>query len=128
MPFKAPKGTQDLLPSRSRAWERFVAIARETFSLYGYEPIETPVFEHSDLFTRGCGEDTDVATKEMFSVHSMGAMQHIRANEPLKADQRLALRPEGTVEVLHDIHHIFSKMLIDHETTGLRMPSSEQSI
>ncbi len=103
MGYTKPKGTEDMLPARARAWEHFLTIAWQTFGLYGYEPIETPLFEKSEVFTRGCGETTDVATKEIFSVYSIGALKKLREGEALKADQKLALRPEGTASVVRAI-------------------------
>ena len=103
MGYTKPKGTQDLLPNTARAWEHFLTIAWETFGLYGYEPIETPLFEKSEVFTRGCGETTDVATKEIFSVFSIGALKKLQEGTALKADQKLALRPEGTASVVRAI-------------------------
>ena len=103
MPYQAPKGTQDLLPARARAWRAFTDTARDVFSHYGYEPIETPMFEASELFTRSAGESTDIASKEIFSVRSLGALAKMSAGEPLKADQKLALRPEGTASVVRAI-------------------------
>ena len=58
--------------------------------LAGYAYVETPVFEHTDLFARGVGESTDVVTKEMFTFHD-------------RADRSLTLRPEGTVGVLRAV-------------------------
>lgn len=103
MAYKAPKGTQDLLPSQARAWEAFLTKAWEVFTLYGYEPIETPTFEKQELFLRGCGETCDAATKEIFSVFSVGAVNSLKEGGPLKADQKLALRPEGTASVVRAI-------------------------
>lgn len=103
MAYKAPKGTQDLLPSQARAWNAFTAKAAEVFSLYGYEPIETPAFEKSELFLRGCGETCDAATKEIFSVFSVGAVNSLKEGAALKSDQKLALRPEGTASVVRAI-------------------------
>ena len=103
MAYKAPKGTQDLLPSQARAWDTFTAKAREIFTLYGYEPIETPTFEKSELFLRGCGETCDAATKEIFSVFSVGAVASLKEGAVLKSDQKLALRPEGTASVVRAI-------------------------
>lgn len=103
MAYKAPKGTQDLLPSQARAWEAFLTKAWEVFTLYGYEPIETPTFEKSELFLRGCGETCDAATKEIFSVYSVGAVASLKEGAALKADQKLALRPEGTASVVRAI-------------------------
>ena len=103
MAYKAPKGTQDLLPAQARAWEAFKAKALQVFGLYGYEPVETPIFEKAELFLRGCGETCDAATKEIFSVFSLGAVNCLKADQPLKADQKLALRPEGTASVVRAI-------------------------
>ena len=103
MAYKAPKGTQDLLPSQARAWEEFLARARSVFECYGYEPVETPLFELKELFVRGLGEDTDAASKEIFTVYSMGALQSLKEGKPLKAAQQLALRPEGTASVVRAI-------------------------
>ncbi len=103
MAYKAPKGTQDLLPSQARAWEAFLTKAWGVFTLYGYEPIETPTFEKQELFLRGCGETCDAATKEIFSVYSVGAVNSLKEGAPLKADQKLALRPEGTASVVRAI-------------------------
>lgn len=95
MRYKAPKGTQDLIFDRAGAWLEFVARANEVFSAYGYEPIQTPVFESTELFTRSVGETSDVASKELFSVRSMGAMQAMREGTTLKSDQVLSLAPRG---------------------------------
>ena len=103
MRYKAPKGTQDLIFDRAGAWLEFVARANEVFSAYGYEPIQTPIFESTELFTRSVGETSDVASKELFSVRSMGAMQAMREGATLKGDQVLSLRPEGTAGVVRAI-------------------------
>ena len=103
MPYTKPKGTNDMLPARARAWSRFLQTADMVFSAYGYEPITTPTFEKSEIFTRGCGEDSDVASKEIFSVFSKGALAALDEGRKLKADQKLALRPEGTASVVRAI-------------------------
>ena len=103
MRYKAPKGTQDLIFDRAGAWLEFVARANEVFSAYGYEPIQTPIFESTELFTRSVGETSDVASKELFSVRSLGAMQAMREGATLKGDQVLSLRPEGTAGVVRAI-------------------------
>ena len=83
-----PKGTYDVLPGSEHAAslavrEALLAPAR----LAGYAYAEAPVFEATELFSRGVGESTDVVTKEMFSFTD-------------RADRSLTLRPEGTVGVL----------------------------
>ncbi len=84
----APKGTYDVLPGSEFA---ATAAVREALlapsRLAGYAYAEAPVFEATDLFTRGVGESTDVVTKEMFTFSD-------------RADRSLTLRPEGTVGVL----------------------------
>ena len=65
MNARAPKGTADMLPDVARAWEYLTRVAQELFARYGYEPIYTPLFEHTDVFARGIGEATDIVSKEM---------------------------------------------------------------
>ena len=79
MALRAPEGT-----------------AADIFGRYGYQPIETPLFEQTDLFVRGIGEATDVVSKEMFSAISGENLKRLLAGESIKAKSRLSLRPEGT--------------------------------
>ncbi|MCX2969973.1 MULTISPECIES: histidine--tRNA ligase [Streptomyces] len=85
--FSAPKGTYDLLPPESAD---FLAV-REAISAplrrAGYGYVETPGFEHVELFARGVGASTDIVTKEMYTLTTKGG-------------DELALRPEGTASVL----------------------------
>ena len=85
--FQAPKGTYDLLPPDSAAFlavrEAIAAPVRRA----GYGYVETPGFEHVELFSRGVGESTDIVTKEMYTLTTKGGSE-------------LALRPEGTASVL----------------------------
>jgi histidyl-tRNA synthetase len=99
MPQHAPRGTTDLLPNQAAALEHIRQVAQATFSRFGFALVETPSFEQLDVFVRGIGEATDVVGKEMFLTFSQHAVDKIAAGEPLKADERLALRPEGTAGV-----------------------------
>jgi histidyl-tRNA synthetase len=87
--YRAPKGTSDLLPPDARAWESLLAIAQGLFARYGYEPIYTPIFEHTDVFVRGIGEATDIVGKEMYTFEDKGT-----------PPTSLTLRPEGTAPVV----------------------------
>ena len=87
MDARAPKGTTDLLPDVARAWEYMVRVAQDLFARYGYEPIYSPLFEHTDVFTRGIGEATDIVTKEMYTFDD-------------RAGRSLTLRPEGTASIV----------------------------
>ncbi len=96
MAINAPEGTRDLLPDEAAFWTGFKQLATDTFGLYGYKPIETPVIEQTELFVRGIGEATDVVGKEMFSAVSGGNMAKLMAGEHIRSKSRLSLRPEGT--------------------------------
>lgn len=87
MNARAPKGTADMLPDVARAWEYLTRVAQELFARYGYEPIYTPLFEHTDVFARGIGEATDIVSKEMYTFEDRGG-------------RSITLRPEGTASVV----------------------------
>ena len=103
MAFQAPKGTQDLLGARAKAWLLSTNVAHRVFSLYGYEFAESPTFERYDLFERSAGQTSDIMRKEIFAVRSMGALDAMEQNKELKPDQKLALRPEGTAGIVRCI-------------------------
>ena len=103
MAFQAPRGTEDLIGRRARAWRVFTETAQRIFTLYGYEFAETPAFERHELFARSAGEGTDIMRKEIFAVRSIGAMDALARGERLKADQELALRPEGTAGIVRAV-------------------------
>ena len=65
--IKAVRGTRDLLPDQTPLWNRVEATARGVFARYGFGEIRTPVFEATELFARGVGEETDIVSKEMFT-------------------------------------------------------------
>ena len=84
--FQAPRGTFDVLPEQGRARALVERAAAELFARAGYEPIQTPVFEDTDLFERGVGKSTDIVRKEMFTFEDKG-------------QRSLTLRPEGTAPI-----------------------------
>ena len=65
--LKAVRGTRDLLPPETALWNRVEQTAREVFARYGFGEIRTPIFEATELFARGVGEDTDIVSKEMYT-------------------------------------------------------------
>jgi histidyl-tRNA synthetase len=85
--FQAPRGTFDVLPTDAVVRERIEAAAREALGRAGYERIETPAFEDTELFARGVGESTDVVRKEMFTFADQGG-------------RSITLRPEGTASIV----------------------------
>lgn len=103
MAIKNPTGTFDMLPAEALFWQDFKATAQDIFGRYGYLPIETPIFEQTELFVRGIGEATDVVSKEMFSAISGGNMAKIMAGEKISSKSKFSLRPEGTASVVRAI-------------------------
>ena len=89
--FQAPRGTRDLLPAERTVFLGLESVARDLADRYGYQPIETPLFELSDLFERGVGEETDVVEKELFRV---------QAGRGESERERWALRPEPTAGIV----------------------------
>ena len=61
------KGTKDLLPNDTIVWRWAESKIHEIMISYGYGEIRTPVFENTELFVRGIGNETDIVSKEMFS-------------------------------------------------------------
>ena len=87
MKYKAPRGTQDILPGQVERWQRLEETARRIMERYGYREIRTPDFEEEELFLRTVGEETDIVAKEMYCFTD-------------RKGRRLALRPEGTAPVI----------------------------
>ena len=103
MVLQAPEGAKDLLPDEATFWMQFKQIAFDIFGRYGYAPIETPIFEQTELFVRGIGEATDVVSKEMFQAISGENMKKLLAQEKVKSKSLLSLRPEGTAGVVRAV-------------------------
>jgi len=81
------KGTKDILPDQSHRWQALKDIIRSTMDHYGYDEIRTPVFERTELFARGVGEETDIVSKEMYSWTDQGG-------------ENLTLKPDLTAPVV----------------------------
>ncbi len=103
MSYNAPEGTADMLPADARLWRYTVDEAARLFARYGYEPIDTPMFEQTEVFCRGIGEATDVVGKEMFVVRSGENFRRECAGENVKSKSKLSLRPEGTAGVVRAV-------------------------
>ncbi len=84
--IKKPRGTNDFFYDSSKNLEFIENKIKNVVKLYGYGRIRTPLFEYTDLFTRGIGEGTDIVGKEMFTFEDRGG-------------RSLTLRPEGTASV-----------------------------
>jgi histidyl-tRNA synthetase len=91
--IKSVRGTRDLLPPETDAWNFVEASVRDLFRLYNFQEIRTPALEDLRLFQRSVGEDTDIVSKEMFAWEDRGRAESEKG-------QWLALRPENTAGVV----------------------------
>lgn len=85
--ISAPKGMLDILPENSGKWTALERVIRDICGRYGFEEIRTPVVEHTEVFSRGVGDTTDVVSKEMYTFEDKGG-------------RSVTLRPEGTAGVV----------------------------
>ncbi len=88
--IQAPKGVSEYVPPQSRKFESVREALLTPARNAGYELIELPVFEDTELFTRGVGESTDVVSKEMYTFEDRGG-------------RSITLRPEGTAGVMRAV-------------------------
>lgn len=86
MNIKAPRGTQDILPKEAQRWQYVENKIKGICEKFHFEEIRTPVFEHTEVFSRGVGDSTDIVQKEMYTFEDRGG-------------RSLTLRPEGTAAV-----------------------------
>jgi histidyl-tRNA synthetase len=86
----APRGTRDLLPDASPAWEWLHDVHARVAESFGYQLVDTPIFEHAELIERGVGTGTDVVEKETYTFTDRGG-------------RSITLRPEGTAGVLRAV-------------------------
>lgn len=96
MSIQIPRGTQDILPGEVEKWQYIENKARELCGKFQYHEIRTPIFEHTELFTRGVGDTTDIVQKEMYTFTDRGG-------------RSLTLRPEGTASTVRSFveHKMF---------------------
>ena len=88
--FQAPKGVSEYFPPRSSHFDFVLRTLTAPALAAGYELIELPIFEDTELFTRGVGESTDVVSKEMYTFEDRGG-------------RSITLRPEGTAGVMRAV-------------------------
>jgi len=91
--IKAVRGTRDLLPPETALWNFVESTVRDVFRAYSFHEIRTPIFESTELFARGVGEETDIVSKEMYTWKDQGRAESDKG-------QSLTLRPENTAGVV----------------------------
>jgi histidyl-tRNA synthetase len=88
--LSAPRGTSDVLPPQSERWNDVESRIRALAARFGYGEVRTPIFESTDLFVRGVGEQSDIVEKEMYTFTDRGG-------------RSLTLRPEWTAPVVRAV-------------------------
>lgn len=86
MKLTAPKGTYDILPPDTQIWQYIEEKAKSILEKANYQEIRTPIFEATELFSRGVGNSTDIVNKEMYTF--------------VQKERSLTLRPENTAGVV----------------------------
>jgi histidyl-tRNA synthetase len=84
--IEAPRGTHDILPSDQPIWRKVTGEMERLCALYGYRRVQTPTFEHTELFERTSGAGSDVVQKEMYTFTD-------------RSGRSLSLRPEATAPI-----------------------------
>jgi histidyl-tRNA synthetase len=87
MNITSPRGTKDILPEEMPLWHEIEQVSRDLFDRYNFSEIRTPIFESTELFTRGIGDNTDIVEKEMYTFEDKGG-------------RSITLRPEGTAPIV----------------------------
>lgn len=85
--FAPPPGTSDIFSEEAPKWRNIERTAQKVFSSYNFGELRTPIFEYTEIFHRGLGEETEVVRKEMYTFEDRGG-------------RSLTLRPEGTAGVM----------------------------
>ncbi|MBA7685991.1 Histidine--tRNA ligase [subsurface metagenome] len=96
--YRAPRGTSDILPKEQAYWRYIEQKVVNVCQLYGYQRIDAPAFEDTQLFSRSVGEETDIVEKQMYTFEDRGG-------------NKITLRPEGTAPVCrayleHGLHNL----------------------
>lgn len=85
--FQGPTGMHDILPEEQKYFQKIEDTCQEIANFYGFQRIETPILEETELFSKGIGLATDIVGKQMFTLRTKGG-------------DYLTLRPEGTAPVV----------------------------
>ena len=100
--FTTVRGVHDSLPEPFYTWRYIENLARNMFSLFNYQEINIPIFEHTSLFQRGIGAETDVVSKEMYTFDDKGG-------------DSITLRPEATASICRAYvqHALYNKQKLN---------------
>ena len=107
MTIKKPRGVNDFLPPITAKWRAVETLLHQMCAEYGFNEIRTPLFEETELFTRGVGENTDIVQKEMYTFQDQGG-------------RSLTLRPEFTAALC--------RAYVENKMHGLPQPQKLYSV
>ena len=85
--FQSPTGMHDILVEEQRYFQKIYAVCKNMANFSGFDKIETPIVEETELFSKGIGLATDIVGKQMYSFKTRGG-------------DYLTLRPEGTAPIV----------------------------
>ena len=102
--IQSVRGTKDTLPNEIYKWQKLEEIARKVSERYGYKELRTPLFEKTEVFSRGVGDGTDIVNKEMYSFADRGG-------------ESITLRPEQTAALVRAV--IQNNLLTENPATRL---------
>lgn len=110
--LQAPKGMHDILADEYAFYQSVFGKAEKVASYYGFQPIQTPILEKTELFTAGTGATTDIVQKQMYTLRTRGG-------------DHLALRPEGTPNVMrayleHGMHTLPQPVMLWYQGSFFR--------
>ena len=104
MSFHLIRGTKDILPDEITYWHEIEEVCREFFDRYNFQELRTPIFEQTDLFYQGIGQESDIVQKEMYTFQDRGK-------------RSITLRPEGTAPIVRSF--IQHKLYAQHKSLKL---------
>lgn len=81
------RGTKDLFGEEIKIFNKIISVAKETSFSFGFEELQTPIFEFSEIFERNLGEASDIVAKEVYKFQD-------------RSENYLTLRPEFTASVV----------------------------
>lgn len=102
--YQKVKGTNDFYGESASKYRFIQNTITDVIKNYGYEEIITPIFENTELFVRGVGDETDIVSKEMYTFLDKG-------------NRSITLRPEGTASVVRSF--LENKMYANNQLVKL---------
>lgn len=87
MEINIVKGVHDVYDDEARAYSKIEDLMKSIADLFAYSEVRSPVLEHSEVFSRGVGESSDIVRKEMYDFLDKGG-------------RSLTLRPEFTAGIM----------------------------